>query len=123
MPYRIEKETDIHVVNIWGNTSKWEVIEAIGMLQQKDPTKSKPDLWILSDDLVLPYDAFSGIIEMINQPRPEGFIGNKTAVVASSKIQLFMAETFSLESGSLPYSIGVFSSRNEAVEWLNTAGN
>jgi predicted nucleotidyltransferase len=118
MPYRIELRDDIVEVYLWGRTSHVEVLNIIRELNARDPRKEQSDLWILAEDVVIAFQDFPAIAENVLDLLTPDMVWKRSAVVASSATQQAFVELYKTQSRSLPYEIGVFTSRQEAVDWL-----
>ena len=120
MAYQIEKKDGFFEVNVSGETSKFEIIKILLELAFRNPEKKLPDLWAFSEASEVPFRQFSDIVQVIQHLLPRDAAGNKTAIVAADAIQGGILELFRAEASSLPYEIGVFRSRDEAIEWFKS---
>jgi len=122
MPYQIQIRDGIAEVTLSGETSVAEVLQAVGELRDRDPRKEGCDLWEISEECVVPIDAFPAIAGGIKSFCPNGMVGNKTAFVANSEFQKSVMDMYRSEARKqkLPFEIGVFTSRDEAVRWLKS---
>jgi hypothetical protein len=118
MTCRIEERGDLVVVNVTGETSKWEVLDTVHRLHERDPRKDVSDLWILSSESVVPFDAFPELVEGIRRLCTDGRKFARSAIVASGQFQKALMDMYRSEAQSLPYEIGVFTSRAAAEKWL-----
>lgn len=120
MPIQIQSGGEFVEVTVSGEVSKWEIMDALGKLRILDPRKERCDLWMLGPEVVIPFAEFASIIGMTMSMATGDFVGNKSAVVASDEFQLAEADMYRMEAKGLPYPIGVFTSRDEAVKWLRS---
>ena len=120
MPYSISKTDGMFEVRVWGETSAQEVIRAVGDIHIKDPRKQSCDLWVVSPESVVPLAAYASIVESISAMCGPDFVGSKTAIVATSAVQLAELEMYRAEAARLPYPIRIFASRDDALAWLKT---
>ena len=118
MPYSIEEQDDFFEVALNGKSSAWEVLEIIHALRDRDPRKERCDLWVFASDYSVPISSFSHIAGDVENLCKEGFVGNKTAVVPGNLLQRAAMFLYKREAENLPFPIKVFSSRDDAVEWL-----
>jgi hypothetical protein len=120
MPYRIEAQKDPIEVKVWGQTSYFEILNALRELREIDPRKERCDLWEISEDSLIPYQAFPTISETLRGFITPETVGRKSAVVVPGGTQKAMIELYKSQSRDLPYEIGVFVSRGEAIAWLES---
>ena len=120
MPYQIEERDGYVEVSVSGHTSEWEALSIIFQLRMRDPRKTVPDLWTLASESVIHLPAFPLIADAVARLCPPGFAGAKTALVAADGFQKALMETYRDEMRRLPFEMGVFESRDEAVQWLKT---
>jgi hypothetical protein len=120
MSYRIHTAVDFLEVELSGETSAGEVLGVIRELRLMDPRKEKSDLWMISPDSIVPVAAFTTIAESIARLCPADIVGKRTAVVVQSRFQKAMLDIYRSEAEFLPFEVGVFDSREQAVEWLGS---
>ena len=121
MPYKMQKIDGFVEVSVWGETSKWEMLEAVWELRLRDPCKKVSDLWIVSGECMVPFDEFPEIAETVQSLCTPGMIGSKSAIVASDELQRAQLELYRAEAAILPFEIRVFRSRDDAVRWLKSS--
>jgi hypothetical protein len=120
MPYKIQEIDGYVEVSVWGETSKWEVLEVIRELQRRDTRKEVSDLWLLSKECMVPFTEFSEIAEAVKSLCTSGMIGSKSAIVAEDELQRAQLEMYRAEAAILPFEVRVFRSRDDAVQWLKS---
>ncbi len=120
MAIQIQAAGEFIEVTVTGEVSKWEIMDALGKLQKLDPRKARCDLWTLGPEVVIPFSEFASIIGMTLKLTTEDFVGNKSAVVASDDFQRAEVDMYRMEAKTLPYPIGSFTSRDEAIAWLRS---
>jgi hypothetical protein len=121
MSYKIQEIDGYVEVSVWGETSKWEVLEIIRELQRRDPCKKVSDLWIVSGECMVPFTELSEIADAVKSLCTPNMIGSKSAVVAANELQRMQLEMYRAEAAMLPFEIGVFKSREDAVQWLKSS--
>ena len=120
MAFRIEKAGDFIEVQVWGSADRSEVVQILRKLHEMTPRKEISDLWLLSEDYVVPWDAFSSIVKELRYLLSADVIANKSAIVVTSHSKMAQARLYLEEAKCLPFDIGVFMTREEAVRWLKT---
>jgi hypothetical protein len=120
MAFRIEKKDDLIEVHVWGDAHESEVVAILGKLREMAPRKEISDLWLLSEEYVLPWDIFLPIVEEVRRLLPSDMIANKSAIVVATHFQMAQAQLYLEEAKSLPFEIGAFMTREEALGWLKT---
>ncbi|MCX6996871.1 MAG: STAS/SEC14 domain-containing protein [Kiritimatiellaeota bacterium] len=120
MSYSIEKTPDFVEVHIRGDTSGRDVLTVLEQLTKEYPRKEICDLWVLSSECVIPFGAFSTIVEKLKGAVANDFVGCKTALVVTDAFQMAQAAMYRHEAAALPFEIRVFMSRDQAVEWLKS---
>ena len=118
MPYRIHRSDGIVEVEVSGNTSVTELLSAVRELRAMDPRKEVSDLWTISEDIVVPFAEFSTIVANIKALCTSDMVGCKTALVANGEFQRAVMDLYRSEAKALPFQIGVFASREQAIHWL-----
>jgi hypothetical protein len=118
--YRIQEHDDLMEIEVWGSTSVWEVLGILYKLHRNDPHKETPDLWILSAESIIPISGFARVVNGLQVLCANLIQGCRSAVVTENEIQKAEMEMFREEAQGLPYEIGVFTSREEAVVWLRS---
>ena len=118
MPYRIEEVDSIFEVHVSNPTSKWEILQAVAELTRKDPRKEQCDLWCIPDEIFISFAEYQEIAGAIASLCPQDMVGNKTALLVSGTLQMAFAEMYRSEASHLPFEIGVFTSRDDALQWL-----
>jgi hypothetical protein len=120
MAYQIKETPDFFEVHVLGESSRWEVLQIVGHLHKRDPRKERSDLWFFSEEASIPFAAFNEIAQMIGKLCRGDFVGARSAIVAAHELQWQEARMYQLESEFLPFELGVFKSRDEAVTWLKS---
>jgi len=120
MAFRIEKTEDFIEVQIWGNADESEVVTILRKLHEMAPRKEISDLWLVSEECVVPWDCFLPIVKEITRLLSRDMIANKTAIVVANHFQMAQAELYLEEAKCLPFEIGAFMTREEAIRWLKT---
>jgi hypothetical protein len=120
MAYRIEEKDSIFEVHMWGQTSRWEVMEIVHQLQRKDPRKESCDLWIFSETGGVFFDEFPEIVKAVASLCSSDMAANKTALVASDGFLRAQLELYRAEAAGLPFEIRVFETKENAVQWLKS---
>jgi hypothetical protein len=120
MAFRIEKTEDSIEVHLWGNGDQWEIMNILRQLREMVPRKEISDLWLISKEYVVPWHTFSPIVKEISSLLPNDMIASKTAIVVSDHLQMSQARLYLEEAKRLPFEIGVFMTREEAMRWLKT---
>lgn len=118
MAFRIEKTEDFIEVHLWGNAHESEVITILRKLHEMAPRKEISDLWLLSEEYVLPWDTFLPIVKEVTRLLSRDMIAKKSAIVVANHFQMAQAELYLEEAECLPFEIGVFMTRDEAIKWL-----
>ena len=118
MAYRIHEGDGFVEVQISEETSVEELLGVIRELRDRDPRKEISDLWSLSEDSIIPIASFASIVASVAPLCPRDIVGRKTAVVASNELHRAVLDIYRAEAARLPFAIGVFTSREEAVHWL-----
>jgi len=118
MPYSIKHHSDLVEVELWGDTSIGEVLAAVNELHVAYPNKERPDLWNLSREILLPLSTFPLIAKAIGGLCGGSQVYRRSAIVTSGSFQHAMADLYKLEAAQLPFQVGIFSSRDEALKWL-----
>ena len=120
MAFSIEKTEDFIEVHVWGEAQPGEVMAILHKLREMAPRKETSDLWVFPEEYVVPWDAFVTIVKEITGFVVPGMVGKKTAIVVANNFQMAQGELYRKEAKALPFEIGVFMSRDEAMEWLKT---
>ncbi len=120
MPYRIEEVDSIFEVQLYDPTSLPEVLDAIRELARMDPRKERCDLWSFNSNLFLSLTEYPDMVrEVAGLCSGKDFVGNRSAIIVSSGLQEAVAEMYQNKAaGKLPFEIGVFTSREDALRWL-----
>jgi hypothetical protein len=118
MAFRIEKVEDFIEVHLWGNADESEVVAILRKLNEMAPHREISDLWLLSEECVVPWDVFLTIVKEVGRLLSPDMIAKKSAIVVASHFQMAQAELYLEEAKRLPYETGVFMTREEAVRWL-----
>jgi hypothetical protein len=119
MPYCIKHHPVFVEVEVWGETSTEEVLTAVYQIHEQYPRKEQADLWSLSRETMLPLSVFPTIVKAIGGLCGDGHVYRRSAIVASDRFQKAMADMYRSEATALPFEIGVFTSRDDAVRWLS----
>jgi hypothetical protein len=120
VPFRIEKKEDFIEVHLWGNSHESEVVEILWKVHEMAPRKEISDLWLLSEDCVVPWGVFPALVKQVGRLVSPDFIGSKSAIVVVNHFQMAQAKLYLEEAKGLPYETGVFMTREEALRWLKT---
>ena len=120
MAFRIEKAGDFIEVHLSGNGDKSEVVDILRKLYEMAPRKEISDLWLVSEEYVVPWDAFLPIVMEVTRFLSNDMITNKTAIVVASHLQMAQGRLYLEEAKRLPFAIGIFMTRQEAIRWLKT---
>ena len=119
MPYAIEEQDGRFEIQLWGATSKWEVLEIVYQLYRRDPRKRRGDLWFIRQSDAIPFVAYPEIVEAVQRLGASlETTGARSAVVTDDALQRAQLEMFRSAASGLPFEIGVFATREEAVRWL-----
>ncbi len=118
MAYTIEQQSGFVEIKITGKTSKFEALDIIANLARMDPDKTVPDLWTVAPESQVPLVHFPDIVEAVIQLLPKNTAPSRTALLVSDAFQNAKFELYRAEADSLPFSVRIFWSRDEAVEWL-----
>jgi hypothetical protein len=121
MPYRIEEVDSIFEVHVSNPTSRQELLQAIEELAGKDPRKERRDLWYFPKEAFVSLAEFSEIVRAVQSLCSPDMVGNKTALVVSGELQRVAANMYRSEAAQLPFEIGVFTIREDALRWLKDA--
>jgi hypothetical protein len=120
MAFRIEKTEDFIEVHLWGNGDESEVVDILRKLHEMAPRKEISDLWLLSEEYVVPWDAFFRIVKEVTRLLSRDIITNKSAIVVANHLQMAQARLYLEEAKRLPFEIDAFMTREEAIRWLKT---
>jgi hypothetical protein len=120
MAYRIERSEEFIEVHLSGQVDEWEILTILRKLSEMAPRKEISDLWLLGEECVVRWDAFATIVDGIKRLLPADMIASKSAIVVASPFQMVQAEMYREAAKRLPYEIGAFMRREEAVRWLKT---
>lgn len=118
MAYSIQMEDGFVEVKLWGKTSIWEVLSALGDLRKNDPHKQISDLWNFASECVIPFVAFPTIVLAVLRIVPRDKSGRRSALVVTDEIQMAEAAIYLREAHILPFELKAFLSRDSAIEWL-----
>ena len=120
MSYQIYERDGWIEVQVLEKTSPQELLTAIRDLQRRDPRKEVPDLWTFSEDSIVPYVEFPTIVASVKALCNGELVGCKTALVAKNEFQRVVMDLYRVAAKILRFEIGVFSSREQAIEWLKS---
>ncbi len=120
MSFRIEKTDGIIEVHVWGKAAQSEIVTILRKLHEMAPRKEISDLWLLSEEYVLPWDTFMPIVKEVRRLLAPGMIAKKSALVVSNHFQMAQAKLYLEEARVLPFEMAAFMTREEAVRWLKT---
>ncbi len=120
MPYKIEGENGYQRVDLWGDVSKWDAIQAIMELRRLDPHKEVPDIWILGEGVVVPLVEFGDIATTAVDTIPPVFKGAPTAVVVADRLQREMVKLYRETIPAPLFKIEVFADVESAAKWVET---
>ena len=115
-PTKLRKKPDFFEVNISGPTSKYEMVEALGLLIRKNPGKTRPDLWTFSEETTMSLEIFSAVSESLSYATPHP-VEPRSALLAANDFQKAQLLLFLPAVKHLPFEIDVFTSRDEALRW------
>jgi hypothetical protein len=118
MAFRIEKTEDLIEVHLWGYGDEAEVVNILRKLRGMAPRKEISDLWLISEEYVVPLDAFLRIVKELIGFLSNDMIAKKSAIVVANHFQMAQASLYLEEAKRLPFEIGVFMTREEAIRWL-----
>ena len=119
MSYEIQKLDDHVEIRLSGEISHWDVLLIFGRLRLMTPRKELSDVWVLSDDCAVPqFASFPTMVQYSTKLMPRDMVLNRSAIVVSNHLQKAQAEMYRREASGLPYEIGVFSDRENAVAWV-----
>ncbi len=118
MSYKITKQDKYIEVSLLAGATKWDVIQAVGGLRQRNPLKEFPDVWILDEEVVIPFSDFENIMNRSLVEFPKDMHRTPSAIVVQDAFQLEMARLYVAELAAVPYEIRVFTNKEEAVAWI-----
>ena len=118
MAFRIERTEEVIEVHLWGQGRESEILAILGELYKMAPRKEVSDLWLVSEDYVVPWDAFSTIAKQVRGFLSHDMVAKNSAIVVANQFQMVQAELYRNEAQGLPFEIGVFLTREDAVAWL-----
>lgn len=118
MPFKVQKEEGFFLVYLWGNATKWEVIQAVGEIRRLNWFKELPDVWVLEEDVVIPFSDYDTIIRQALSSFPAKMKGAPSAIVVRDAFQVEMARLYIQELSRMPYPVRVFTSMDEALVWV-----
>jgi hypothetical protein len=119
MPFRMNENGGLVEVHAWGEVSAAEVCMVLRELCQRDPHKEKCDIWYVADASVIPIAAYAAIVAELKSLCGPETGASRSAIVVSNELQRAAMEIFRAEAVSLPWQVGVFRSRDEALAWLS----
>ncbi len=122
MTFRIEKKEDLIEVHVWGSAHESEVLEILRKLREMAPRKEISDLWVVSEEYVVPWDLFLPIVNEVKGFVTGDMIGKKSAIVVPTHSQMAQAQLYLEEAKCLPYEVAAFMTREEAIRWLKSEG-
>lgn len=108
-------------VNIHSGFSKFDMLKIFGRLALLDPKKSLPDMWVLHDGAMLPFQDMKGIAEVVSKGLPKNPKGSKSAIVVTDEFQRAQVELYIQETNVLNLEMRIFEDTGEAVDWLLSA--
>ena len=120
MAFRIERTKDFIEVHLWGNGHESEILEILRKLREMAPRKEISDLWMISEEYVVPWDLFLPIVNEVKSFVSSDIIAKKSAIVVANHSQMAQAQLYLEEGQSLPFEMGAFMTREEALRWLKT---
>jgi hypothetical protein len=109
---------DFIEVHLWGEAHESEVVAILRKLHEMAPRKEISDLWLFAEEYVISWDTFSEIVKEVTQLLPHDMIASKSAIVVANHFQMAQASLYLEEAKRLPFEIGVFMTREEAIRWL-----
>ena len=118
MAYQIDKKDGIHEIRVWGETSKYEVLDAIRKLDRLNPEKQLPEIWHIAEESQIPFHEYAEVAKAVKALFPQGKVGNRTAIVASGAFHKSLLDLYPAEAADLPFEIRVFEDRDQALAWL-----
>jgi hypothetical protein len=84
MAFRIEKTEDLIEVHLWGYGDEAEVVNILRKLRGMAPRKEISDLWLISEEYVVPLDAFLRIVKELIGFLSNDMIAKKSAIVVAN---------------------------------------
>ncbi len=118
MPYEIVEKEDLVEVRLSGETTRWELMEAIHHLHRRDPCKKTSDLWVVSADVVVPAAWHALLVSTTKNLCTPDMVGARTAILAADQLHKAQFDMYRTEAQRLPFEIKVFTSRKKAERWL-----
>jgi hypothetical protein len=118
MTFRIEKTEDFIEVHLWGEAHESEVVTVLQKLHEMAPRKEISDLWIVAKEYVVPWSAYPAIVKEVTGFLSRDMVPSKSAIVVANHFQKAQAELYREEAKRLPFEIGAFMTREEAIRWL-----
>ncbi len=123
MEYKIEKKETFFEINVSGEVSIFDILAIVEKLAGKDPGKHYPDLWIIAQEVEIPYSQFRSVAKSIEKLFVTPPISDKTAIVAADYFQKAQLDMYRQEASNLPLDIQIFTSRDNAIAWINNTKN
>ncbi len=120
MAFNIERNEGFIEVHLWGEGQEGEVLTIVQKLKEMAPKKEIADLWMISKEYVLPWACYLPIVEKIANFTPINGGAMKSAIVVSDHFQMAQAQFYLEAAKCLPFAVGAFMTRNEAIRWLAT---
>jgi len=117
MPHSVEDKQDYILVALWGEATKWDVIQAVGRIREINPRKERPDIWVVTEEVVIPMADYVSIVEKALSAFPKDFEGARSAIVVANGFQLEMVKLYKKELSKVPYEVGLFLDLDEARAW------
>jgi hypothetical protein len=120
MAFRIEKTEDFIEIHLSGIAQMSEVAEILQKLHEMAPRKEISDLWLISEECVVPWEAFRPIVKEVTGLLSPDMVPSKSAIVVASHFQMAQAQLYLEETKRLPFKTAAFMTREEAIRWLKT---
>ncbi len=118
MPYELLDQEDYIEVRLWGDVTKWEIIKAIGAVRIATPRKDRPDVWVLAEEVFIPFPDYGVIVDKALGWIPLRLKGARSALVVADAMQYELARVYCDELRFCPYEVAVFHSKEEALQWV-----
>lgn len=119
MDVKISIQTDYILVEPPKGLNYWDLLEGLAKIVNLAEYGEKNDIWVFRDGpVMLTYDDFYKIRDLINEHYPKNVKRHKTALVVETGFQLGLAESFIEIGKELPFETKVFSKIQSAVDWV-----
>ena len=118
MPYQTQRNDELIELQLWGRTSKWEVLAALREVRALAPRKELSDLWTVGPACMIPWDEYASIVDAVQGFCTADMQPSRTAIVVGGEFQIAQADIYVQQARSLPFPIRVFTRRDNALAWL-----